>query len=414
MCFEKFFFDKFLKALVRSFIIKNFDFTFAGYAYLPLAIRSIVKLNQLIDQHMQEIHAQKILLPTMTDGVLWKKSGRWDSVNDELFKLKNRHEQDLILGPTYEEAITSLVASVGIISERMLPLKLYQISTKFRDEMKSKFGLIRSKEFIMKDLYTFDASHETAMKTYMEVMDVYSKLFQTLNIPYICVDGHTGSIGGTLSHEYHFISEIGQDELIICQNCGFGNNVELHDNEKCLKCDSSDIKRTKGIEVGHTFFLGDKYSKIFKAKFMTKEGKSREIQMGCYGLGVSRIMAAALEVLSVEENRLRWPKEIVPYKVIIIAPKSGSKESVVMDKVFNLYDLINGHKAFSGDVIIDDIPGMTVGLKLRNAKKMGYPFIILFGKESINSVIELYDYRSMIKIPIDQVLVHLKSINISA
>lgn len=175
------------------------------------------------------------------------------------------------------------------------------------------------------------------------------------------------------------------------------------------------MTETNAIEVGHTFLLGDKYSKIFKASYTDSEGKRRVMQMGCYGLGVSRIMAAALQVLS-NENKLRWPLRIVPFKVVILAPKEGSKEVSVMDQVFHLYDHLNSHQDFSNDVIIDDRPDLTVGKKLRDAKKTGYPFIVLFGKSSIdplNPVVELHQYEEMIKLPVNQVMYHFESINVN-
>ena len=243
-----------------------------SYAYLPFALRSLAKLEHMIDQELSEIGCQKLLLPTMTDGDLWKKSGRWKTVEDELFKLKSRKEHDFVLGPTFEEAVSHLIANLGgFIPYKSCPLKLYQISTKFRDEMRSKFGLIRSREFIMKDLYTFDVSAQSAEETYEEVRHVYDKIFTRLKVPYMSVQGDTGVIGGKISHEYHFISDIGQDELVICENCGHGSNKELaavDDIDVCPKCSSAQLRKSKGIEVGHTFLLGDKYSKIFGARFM--------------------------------------------------------------------------------------------------------------------------------------------------
>ena len=315
------------------------------------------------------------------------------------------------------QAITNLVANDGVIPLKSLPIRLYQISTKFRDEMRTKSGLIRSKEFIMKDLYTFDIDAEHAEETYESVREAYKRIFHTLQVPYVSVLGDTGSIGGSLSHEYHFLSDIGQDDLLICQNCERGFNEEMQissEDYKCSKCDGQYIEKKKGVEVGHTFLLGDKYSKIFKAKYMPKKGKPQILQMGCYGLGVSRILASSLEILSTEENRLRWPLEIAPFKVMIIAPKEGSKEFVAMDQVFRLYDQLNNSNMFFNDVIIDDRSGVTVGKKLRDAKKTGYPWVILFGRDCIhptNPVVELHDYEDTISVPVNQILYHFESIN---
>lgn len=385
-----------------------------SFAYLPLALRSIEKLNRLIDFHMEEIGAQKILLPTMTDGTLWKKSGRWNLIQSELFRLKNRHDQDFVLGPTFEESITSLVASIGSVPWKSLPLKLYQTSSKFRDEKRSKYGLMRSKEFIMKDLYTFDADIKHAEETYNQVRHAYDKLLASLNVPYVSVQGDPGAIGGSFSHEYHFLCDIGDDQLVMCNNCGSGINQELGEVNQCTKCQSSDLKSAKGVEVGHTFLLGDKYSKLFKAEFTNKNGKPEIMQMGCFGLGVSRMLASALEVLS-DENRLIWPEKIVPYKMAIIGPKGGSKEYAAIQQVYDLYDQLDSSKLFNDEVILDDRESYTVGRKLREAQKTGYSHIVLFGKDCIdkdNPVVELYDNANdMFKLPVNQVLCHFESLN---
>ena len=393
-----------------------------SFAFLPLAQRSLEKLQFLIDQQMFKIGANKITLPTMTDGKLWKKSGRWKLINEELFKLKNRHDNDLVLGPTFEEAITKMVADFGIVSSHDLPMKYYQISNKFRDEMRAKYGLIRSKEFVMKDLYTFDANLENAVETYELVNECYEELFDKIGVPYVKVEGETGAIGGSMSHEYHFLSDIGQDDILKCQDCNFGSNSELlkalEDKSKCPKCPKNEnsvhdcnLVNSKGIEVGHTFLLGDKYSKIFKARFQGGQGKPEVLQMGCYGLGVSRILAASVEVLS-SENCLVWPESIVPYKIAILAPKAGSKEDIATPEVFKLYDQLVNQNEYENDVIIDDRPSITVGKKLRDAKKLGYTYVILFGKECIdanNPVIELYHKNEMLKMPANQVLFHLEN-----
>ena len=390
-----------------------------SFALLPLMHKSLQKLQKLIDEQMFKIGANKMLLPTMTDGGLWKKSGRWKLIEDELFKLKNRHDQDFVLGPTYEEAITQLIASYGIVSSKDFPMKFYQISSKFRDEKRAAFGLIRSKEFIMKDLYTFDATLENARDTYELVNESYKELFDKLAVPYAKVQGETGAIGGSLSHEYHFLSPIGQDDVIKCLDCDYSSNLELlkEQSPQCSRTNLSvsqcNLQTSKGIEVGHTFLLGDKYSKIFKARCLS-QGQPALLQMGCYGLGVTRILAASLEVLSTDQS-LIWPASIVPYKVAILAPKGGSKEEAAISEVYKLYDQLVHREEFKDDVIIDDRVGMTVGKKLREAKKIGYTYIVLFGKECIdktNPVIEFYGGQDeVLKLGVNQVLYHLEQIN---
>merc|ERR1712241_1314876 len=263
----------------------------------------------------------------------------------------------------------------------------------------------------MKDLYTFDVNHEAAEETYAQVRDAYEKIFSRLKVPYVSVQGDTGSIGGTISHEYHFISDVGQDDLLLCRKSGFGINKELATEEEM---NNTELTPSKGIEVGHTFLLGDKYSKVFGAKFMQTNGKPEVLQMGCYGIGVSRVLAASLEVLS-SETELCWPSEIVPYQIMIVAHKSGSKEFVAYDQVITLHDQLNSRSEFQDDVIIDDRPNMTVGKKLREGKQTGYSHIVLFGKDCIdeqNPVVELHSGKEeTLKLPVNQIMYHFETLN---
>ncbi len=396
-----------------------------AFTFLPLAMRSMTKLTNLIDSRMRQIGGQKILLPTLTEGRLWKQSGRWSALkkeNDghgELLTLKNRNDQDLVFGPTYEEAITDLLADLGHLSFRSLPLRLYQISTKYRDEGRPKFGLIRGREFIMKDMYTFDTDLKSAQETYNQVVEVYEAFFkEDLGIPFVKVKGDTGAIGGHKSHEFHFPCNIGQDELLICQNCGRGRNTEVAAaSGDC--CDNPNILKRKGIEVGHTFLLGDKYSKVFKGCYANSNGKPELYQMGCYGLGVSRILAAAAESMS-KSNELIFPKSIAPYKIAILAPKKGSKEAAATENVFKLYDQLDAKPAFKDDVIIDDRDKLTIGKKLREAKMSGYTWVLVFGKNCIDSsdaTVELHTSTSesvdeeVLDLPVNQVLSHFETIH---
>jgi len=351
------------------------------YTMLPLGLRSLHKLKNLIASEMNSAGCQQLSFPFLTSAHLWKKTGRMETTGQELLSCTDRHNRQYVLSPTHEEAITELVASLPSLTYRQLPLKLYQISSKFRDEIKPRFGLLRGREFIMKDLYTFDETIEDARKTYESVSLAYDKVFQALGVPYVKVVGATGNIGGTLSHEYHFPSAIGEDELKQCTVCDFGTNIEVSNKDTCDVC-GSPMKETKGIEVGHTFLLGTKYSKVLNAKFMSKRGSNDVCQMGCYGIGVSRILAASVEVLSTE-TEIRWPESIAPYSVCVIAPKSGSKEESALASAYYLAHQLNDSGRFSGDVILDDRSSLTVGKKLLEAKRTGYPYIVVVGKKAI-------------------------------
>ncbi|XP_071536694.1 probable proline--tRNA ligase, mitochondrial isoform X2 [Panulirus ornatus] len=367
------------------------------FAFLPLGQRVISKLVALIDEEMRSISAQKLSLPLLTSGHLWKITGRWDTTGQELIKVQDRHNKDYVLSPTHEESVTNLVSEVYPLSHRQLPLRLYQTTSKFRDEMKPRFGLLRCKEFLMKDLYTFDDSEEAAVVTYNEICNAYDRVFQRIGVPYLKVAGDCGNIGGNFSHEYHYQAAIGEDTLLLCNACGISTNSQLvanPDDVSCTKC-GNQLTKVTGIEVGHTFLLGTKYSESLDAHYQNEKGKPELLQMGCYGLGVSRIMAAVVEVLSQDEY-ITWPWILAPFKVCLITPKKGSKEEGAKPWVDHLAEYISCMQGFQNDVIVDDRDKLTIGKRVTEAKKTGYPLIIVVGKRACETVplFEVIDSRS--------------------
>ncbi|XP_027224345.2 probable proline--tRNA ligase, mitochondrial [Penaeus vannamei] len=366
------------------------------YAFLPLGQRALTKLTKVIDEEMASVNAQRLSLPLLTPGQLWKITGRWESTGQELLKVKDRHEKDYVLSPTHEEAIVNFIADIYPFSHRHLPLRLYQITSKIRDEMKPRFGLLRCKEFLMKDLYTFDVSEEAAVSTYMEICKAYDRVFQRIGVPFIKVEGDCGNIGGSFSHEYHYPAAIGEDTLLLCQKCGTATNAELlsDSSHTCSGC-GEHLTKTMGIEVGHTFCLGTKYSKPLNCCYQNEKGKPSLMQMGCYGLGVSRILAAAVEVLS-QGEQIRWPWILAPYKVCIISPKKGSKEAKAVSWVDHLAQVISNIPSLQDDVIIDDRETLTIGKRVLEAKKTGYPIIIVVGKKACE-LVPLFEVIDMIK-----------------
>ena len=270
---------------------------------LPLGLRAQDKLEKIIDQELEKVGCLKVSMPHLTPASLWRKSGRLDSMGAELVKFRDRQERLQVLSPTHEEAVTDILRSLPVRSERDLPIRLYQIGAKFRDEMRPKFGLMRAVEFRMQDLYTFDTDLGAAERTYEAVTGAYEAIFSRLGVGWVRVRGEGGSMGGELSHEFHFPANIGQDSLLLCERCGAGTNTELERREPCPEqrtgCPGPEERR-KGIEVGHTFLLGERYSRAGGATFRTEAGAAVPLQMGCYGIGVSRVLAASLEVLSTQ------------------------------------------------------------------------------------------------------------------
>ncbi|XP_032757002.1 probable proline--tRNA ligase, mitochondrial isoform X1 [Rattus rattus] len=354
------------------------------YHLMPYTVRAVEKLVRVIDQEMQAIGGQKINMPSLSPAELWRATGRWDLMGRELLRLKDRHGKEYCLGPTHEEAVTALVASQKKLSYKQLPLLLYQVTRKFRDEPRPRFGLLRGREFYMKDMYTFDSSSEAAQETYGLVCDAYCRLFDRLGLRWMKARADVGSIGGTMSHEFQLPVDIGEDRLVVCPSCHFSANTEIVDLSQkiCPDCQGP-LTETKGIEVGHTFYLGTKYSSIFNAHFTNAHGESLLAEMGCYGLGVTRILAAAIEVLSTEDC-IRWPSLLAPYQVCIIPPKKGSKEAAATEIVERLYDdVTEAVPQLRGEVLLDDRTHLTIGNRLKDANKLGYPFVIIASKRAL-------------------------------
>lgn len=368
------------------------------YCYLPPTVRAMEKLIKLMDEEMQAVGGQKLNLPSLCSAELWRASGRWDQMGPELFRLLDRHKHGYCLGPTHEELVTALVASQSGLSYKQLPLRLYQVTRKFRDEPKPRFGLLRSREFYMKDMYTFDSSEQAARRTYEQVCAAYCSLFTRLGLPFVKVRAATGSIGGSTSHEFQLPADIGEDRLLLCPQGHFAANVETLNGEQtsCPECGEK-LSETKGIEVGHTFYLGTKYSSVANAVFSSAENKPQLAEMGCYGLGVTRILAASIEVLSTEDS-IRWPSLIAPYQLCFIPPKRGSREeeegAALLERVYD--ELAQALPHLAGDAVLDDRGQLTIGKRLKDAQRLGYPYVVVAGKRVCEDppVFEVWDQNA--------------------
>lgn len=365
------------------------------FSLMPLAVRTLEKLCHLVDQVMTNIDAQKVLFPTLIQDSLFKTSGRWEN-NDNLFKLRDRHKSEFCLGPTHEEIATQLLSRLNI-SYKALPLKLYQISTKFRDEMNPKLGFLRGREFIMKDMYTFDSCVQNAELTYETVCKAYIQLFKLLDIDVIKVKGSSGDIGGESSHEFHIISDIGEDEIFYCLKCRNGINSELLSGGEVPTCHScnSNYHKANAIEVGHAFLLGTSYSKPFQAEYDNSNHKHELLQMGCYGLGITRIIAACIEHFSTLEN-IKLPLLLAPYLLSVIIPKKGSKEEPVLPFAESLSVSLNSTDWLASNVIVDDRTNLTIGKRVQEASAIGIPYAVVVGSSAMDDVpkVEFIDFHN--------------------
>lgn len=373
----------------------------SSFAQLPALRRSVKKLTNLVEQELESIGAHEVLLPTLVPQKLWHYSNRLKRQKDALdsvYKLTDNSKNELLLGPTYEESITKLVAGCDPINESELPLLLYQTSPKFRMEPNPRFGLIRTNEFLMNDLYSFDADISKAMQTYETVSKVYDRIFDKLGLKCVKIESGTGNIGGKYSHEYQLPVSSGEDTIVKCKDCNYAVNSEiLRETEKdvtknsCIKCKSSNIERTRALELGHTFLLSDTYSGPLKAKFTTLDGASRRnFEMGCYGLGLTRIISAGIDLLSIVPSKksqsceisfqLRWPEGIEPYQVGIVSPAKRSKQYHGGSTEFT-EKLVNRilESTRNLDIIVEDRDKFGIIARVEKLKSLGIPNIVTVG-----------------------------------
>lgn len=353
------------------------------YSYLPLAYRIIRKIEDIIRDELNKIGCSELLMPALQPKDMWMESGRWEVYGKELMRLNDRHDREFCLGPTHEEVITTLVREY-INSYKKLPMALYQIQTKFRDEFRPRFGLMRGREFIMKDLYTFHATTEDLDTWYLKVRQAYCNIFNRLGLNYRIVQADSGQIGGNASEEFVVLCEIGEDTIVYSDQSDFASNIEVYNlKEGDPSPDGKGtIKHAKGIEVGHIFKLGTKYSAAMKAEFIDKDQVKKPIIMGCYGIGVSRLLMAVLEQHN-NEQVIFWPENIAPFKVHII---SLGKEGTTIDQAAReVYQKMLDKNI---EVLFDD-RDERAGVKFSDADLIGIPYRLIFGKKVDEGIVEL-------------------------
>lgn len=346
------------------------------YSFLPLGNRVLQKIAGIIREEMEKIEGQELFLPALQPKNLWEETGRWESIDPPLFKFKDRHEKDLCLGSTHEEVITDLARKI-IKSYRDLPKCLYQIQDKFRNEMRATGGLLRTREFLMKDLYSFHATKEGAIEYYDRVVKAYLRIFKRCGLNAIKADADSGTIGGDLSHEYQILSETGEDKTLICKKCGYAANIEKSGLiASCPKC-KGELEEKKTIEVGHTFFLGTKYSAKMNANFIDVDGKTKPVVMGCYGIGLGRLMSTIVEINS-DERGIIWPEEIASFRAHIIPVEIDSKK--VRSAADNIYKTLSGKGV---EVLYDDRRDKTIGEKFADSDLVGIPVRLVVSEKTL-------------------------------
>ncbi len=351
------------------------------YSWLPLGLRVLQNVTAIVREEMNLSGAQEILMPVVQPTDLWAESGRLEQYGPELLKFKDRHERAFCLGPTHEEVVVDLLRH-ELHSYRQLPVNVYQIQTKFRDEIRPRFGAMRAREFIMKDAYSFHLDDECLDKTYHIMLNTYRKIFTRVGVDFRAVVADNGSIGGSSSHEFHVLADAGEDEIGFSTVSDYAANTEVPALQGLKAGDPSpcgqgvlEIKR--GIEVGHIFKLGDKYSTAMQASVVDAQGQARIMKMGCYGIGVSRVVAACIEQHH-DAKGIIWPASIAPFMVVII-PMNYQKSADVKRIANALYDALSA----DGVAVLLDDRDERPGVKFADMDLIGIPVQVVVGDKSL-------------------------------
>jgi len=378
------------KLMIRAGLIRKV--TAGAYSYLPLGWRVLNKVENIIREEMDNKGAQEVLLPALQPSELWKETGRYKDLGEDMIKFTDRHGKETVMGPTHEEVITDLVRN-NVKSYKELPLILYQIQTKFRDEIRPRSGVLRSREFIMKDAYSFDRDTAGLDENYKKMYAAYCNIFTRCGLSFLAVEADTGIMGGDVSHEFMVLSESGEDTLARCAKCGYAASLDKHllnlkgKDDKCPKC-GAEIKLEQAIEVGHVFKLGTKYSRAMSANFLDEDGKEKPYIMGCYGIGVNRIAAALIEQ-SHDKDGIIWYPSIAPYTVAILPLNTAHTAS--MEAAEKIYKELTSAGI---ECILDDRPERA-GVKFKDSDLIGFPIQVIIGEKKIaNGEVEVKDRKT--------------------
>ena len=357
------------------------------YTWLPMGLKVLRKIENIVREEMDASGAQEVLMPMVQPKELWDETNRWEKMGPELLRIQDRHKRDFCLGPTHEEVITDLIRN-NVKSYKELPLNIYQIQTKFRDEVRPRYGVMRGREFLMKDSYSFNIDEACLEETYLTMRNTYKKVLERMNLDYKIVSADSGAIGGDASEEFHVLAETGEDTIAVSDSSEYAINTELllKDGEDISSLEgkpSPDGKGTieikKGIEVGHIFQLGKVYAEDMKANVLNNAGKASTLYMGCYGIGVSRLVAAAIEQNN-DDKGIIWPHSIAPFDINIIAI-GFEKDQKIAEASYNLYkELIE----MGYDVLLDDRKD-GFGTKIKDSELIGIPMNIIIGKQFLET-----------------------------
>lgn len=333
------------------------------YTYTPLGLRVLRNIENIVRQEMDAVGGQEILMPALHPKANWLTTGGWDKI-DVLFKLKSRTDKDYALGQSHEEIVTPLAKEV-INSYKDLPLALYQIQWKYRDELRSKSGIMRGREFFMKDMYSFHENQEDFEKFYGEVKKAYLKVFKRLGLDAKVTEASGGSFTDKISYEFMVLTDAGEDDIFYCDNCDYCINQEIakvKEGDACPKCGAR-LKLARAAEVGNVFDLGQKFSKDFELSFVNQEGEKKYPIMGCYGIGISRCMGVIVEKYH-DEQGIIWPSSVSPFSVHLIGLNEAEEYAN------HVYQTLQENNI---EVLFDDRTQSSAGSKFAGADLIGLP-----------------------------------------
>ena len=403
------------------------------YSWLPLGFKVMKKIEQIVREEQNKIGAQEILMPTIQSSEIWKESGRYDDYGEEMLRIKDRQNREMLYGPTNEELVTDIFRS-SIKSYKSLPQLLYHIQWKFRDEIRPRFGIMRGREFYMKDAYSFDVSDEEAFFSYNKFFISYLRTFKRLGLTAIPMAADTGPIGGNLSHEFIILAETGESKIFTDKRIFDVETGDIEVEKKSLenlrknyeefysvtdeKFNKNEFEKTveeknrlitKGIEVGHIFYFGDKYSKPMNAAVDLPGGKKDFVKMGSYGIGVSRLVGAIIEAKFDEKNEImKWPISVAPYELIII-PMINKNDNTALIKAENIFYELTKNNI---DTVIDDTDE-NYSSKIKKSNLIGAPYQIIIGKKSEGDLLEFKETGKEAKnLPLNEIIKTIKELKV--
>jgi len=365
------------KFLIRGgFVYKNS----AGiYSYLPIGWRVIQKIAGIIREEMNAIGGEEMFMPAMVEKKYLDASGRWDVEIGFEAKGKKEKAANFVLGWTHEEVLAE-IASKYISSYEDMPFAAYQIQTKFRNEPRAKSGLLRGREFMMKDLYSFHTSEEDLFRYYDEVKKAYLKIFKRCGLNAIYTTAAGGDFTVSNTHEFQVETAAGEDEVILCRLCGFSENKEIAEHKaggRCPGCEGGVLEKIKGVEVGNIFPLGTKYSEAFNLKFTTRDGGKEHVVMGSYGIGIGRVMGTIVEVYH-DEKGIIWPETVAPFRAHLL--QIGEATEDLKKKTSEIYNKL---LKVGVEVLYDDREGVSAGEKFADADLLGIPYRLVMSEKTV-------------------------------